>query len=113
MAARDPDATAAVLVNHYAQRWTIEPAFRGTQDLRFGMGLPATRVGEPMRRDRPLLVSAFASTLLTLLGAVGKMLGMDPLLKSNTSKTRTQSLHRQGCMRYNLIPNCQSTASRR
>src|SRR3954470_8185217 len=104
LAASDPEAPAAVLVNHYARRWTIEPQFRDTKDLRFGMGLSATRVGDPMRRDRLLLVSAFAMALLTLLGAVGESLGMDRLLKSNTSKTRTHSLFRQGCMLYELIP---------
>jgi hypothetical protein len=36
---------------------------------------------------------------------VGERLGMDRLLKSNTSKTRTHSLFRQGCMLYELIPN--------
>jgi len=105
LAASDREAPAAVLVNHYARRWTIEPQFRDTKDLRFGMGLSATRVGDPMRRDRLLLVSAFAMALLTLLGAVGESLGMDRLLKSNTSKTRTHSLFRQGCMLYELIPN--------
>ena len=105
LAASDPEATAAVLVNHYARRWTIEPQFRDTKDLRFGMGLSATRIGEPMRRDRLLLVSAFAMALLTLLGTVGECLGMDRLLKSNTSKTRSHSLFRQGCMLYELIPN--------
>ena len=69
------------------------------------MGLSSTRIGEPMRRDRLLLISAFATALLTLLGAVGESLGMDRLLKSNTSKTRTHSLFRQGCMLYDLIPN--------
>ena len=48
----------------------MEPAFRDTKDLRFGMGLSATRIGEPMRRDRLLLVSAFATALLTLLPPV-------------------------------------------
>ena len=105
LAASDPDATAAVLVNHYAKRWTIEPGFRDTKDLRFGMGLSATRIGEPMRRDRLLLVSAFAMALLTLLGTVGESLGMDRQLKSNTSKMRSHSLFRQGCMLYELIPN--------
>jgi len=105
LAASDPDAPAAMLVNHYARRWTIEPSFRDTKDLRFGMGLSATRIGEPTKRDRLLLVSAFAVALLTLLGAVGESLGMDRLLKSNTSKTRTHSLFRQGCMLYDLIPN--------
>ena len=105
LAASDPDATAAVLINHYAKRWTIEPGFRDTKDLRFGMGLSSTRVGEPMRRDRLLLVSAFAMALLTLLGATGESLGMDRQLKSNTSTTRSHSLFRQGCMLYELIPN--------
>ena len=105
LAASDPQASAAMLVNHYARRWTIEPQFRDTKDLRFGMGLSSTRIGEPTRRDRILLVSAFAVALLTLLGTVGERLGMDRLLKSNTSKIRTHSLFRQGCMLYELIPN--------
>jgi len=104
LATSERDATAATLINHYAKRWTIEPQFRDTKDLRFGMGLSSTRIGEPTRRDRLLLVSAFATALLTLLGVVGESLGMDRLLKSNTSKTRTHSLFRQGCMLYELIP---------
>jgi hypothetical protein len=105
LATSQREATAATLVNHYARRWTIEPQFRDTKDLQFGMGLSSTRIGEPTRRDRLLLISAFATELLTLLGAVGEALGMDRLLKSNTSKTRTHSLFRQGCMLYDLIPN--------
>jgi hypothetical protein len=105
LAASDPDAKAAVLINHYGRRWTIEPSFRDSKDLRFGMGFSSTRIGEPMRRDRLLLVSAFAMALLTNLGAVGESLGMDRLLKSNTSKTCSHSLFRQGCMLYELIPN--------
>jgi len=104
LATSERDATAATLINHYAKRWTIEPQFRDTKDLRFGMGLSVTRIAEPMRRDRLLLVSAFATAMLTLLGAVGESLGMDRLLKSNISKTRTHSLFRQGCMPYELIP---------
>ncbi len=105
LATSERDATAATLINHYARRWTSEPHFRDTKDLRFGMGLSATRIADPRRRDRLLLSSAFATALLTLLGAVGESLGMDRLLKSNTSKTRTHSLFRQGCMLYELIPN--------
>jgi len=52
-----------------------------------------------------LLLNAFAVVLLTLLGAAGESLGMDRHLKSNTVKTRTHSLFRQGCMFYDLIPN--------
>jgi hypothetical protein len=85
--------------------WCIEPSFRDTKDLRFGMGMAQIRIAEPERRDRLLLISALAMLLLTMLGAAGESLGMDRLLKSNTSKTRTHSLFRQGCMLYELIPN--------
>jgi hypothetical protein len=102
--ASDPEAPAAESVNHYAERWTIEPAFRDAKDPRFGMGLSATRIGEPTRRDRLLLLNAFAMALLTLLGAAGESLGLDRLPKSNTSQARAHSLFRQGCMLYDLIP---------
>src|SRR6202165_2656218 len=75
LAASDAEAPTAMLGNHYAKRWTIEPSFRDTKDLRFGMGLGATRIGEPTRRDRLLLINAFAITLLTMLGAAGERLG--------------------------------------
>jgi hypothetical protein len=104
LAASNAEASSAMLVNYYAKRWTIEPSFRDIKDLRFGLGLGVTRIGEPTRRDRLLLINAFAMVLLTMLGAAGESLGMDRLLKSNTSKTRTHSLFRQGCMLYELIP---------
>ena len=63
------------------------------------------RINKPERRDRLLLIGAFAMALLTMLGAAGESLGMDRQLKSNTSKTRTHSMFRQGCMLYELIPN--------
>jgi hypothetical protein len=51
------------------------------------------------------LLIAFAIMLLTLLGAAEEALGYDRYLKSNTTKRRTHSLFRQGCMLYDLIPN--------
>jgi hypothetical protein len=105
LAASDADAPAGTLIKHYARRWTIEPSFRDTKDLRFGMGMAEIRIADPERRDRLLLISAFAMALLTMLGTAGESLGMDRLLKSNTSKKRTHSLFRQGCMLYELIPN--------
>ena len=105
LTASDPEAPPAMLVNHYARRWTIEPRFRDTKDPRFGMGLSGPRIGEPMRRDRLPPVSAFAVALLTLLGTVGEYLGRDRLLKSNTSKARAHSPFRQGRMLHDPIPN--------
>jgi hypothetical protein len=69
------------------------------------MGLSVLRIADPQRRDRLLLLNAFAIVLLTLLGAAGESLGMDRHLKVNTAKHRTHSLFRQGCMLYELIPN--------
>ena len=68
------------------------------------MGLSVLRIADPQRRDRLLLLNAFAIVLLTLLGAAGESLGMDRHLKVNTAKHRTHSLFRQGCMLYELIP---------
>jgi hypothetical protein len=105
LAASNAEATAREITNFYAKRWTIEPSFRDTKDLRFGMGLSALRIADPQRRDRLLLLNAFAIVLMTLLGAAGESLGMDRHLKVNTAKHRTHSLFRQGCMLYELIPN--------
>ena len=93
------------LIKYYAKRWSIEPSFRDTKDLRFGMGLSSIHIKNPERRDRLLLISAFAVVLLTALGAAGEALGLDRLLKANTVKHRVHSLFRQGCMWYELIPN--------
>lgn len=105
LAASDERLSASTLIRYYARRWTIEPSFRDTKDLRFGMGLSSIHISDPMRRDRLLLLNAIAIALLTLLGAAGERLGMDRHLKVNTTKRRTHSLFRQGCMLYDLIPN--------
>jgi Transposase DDE domain len=99
LASSNRDATAPQITKLYAKRWGVEPAFRDTKDLRFGLGLSAVRIADPQRRDRLLLLNAFALVLLTLLGAAGESLGMDRHLKVNTARTRSHSLFRQGCMR--------------
>ena len=101
----DSEVKARAVIDGYAKRWTIEPGFRDCKDARFGMGMSQTRIGSIQRRDRLFLISAFATALLTLLGAAGESLGYDRLLKSNTVKKRVHSLFRQGCMLYELIPN--------
>jgi hypothetical protein len=105
LAASNAAAPSRQIIDLYSKRWGVEPSFRDTKDLRFGMGLSAVRIGDPRRRDRLLLLNAVAVVLLTLLGAAGESLGMDRHLKSNTVKKRTHSLFRQGCMLYDLIPN--------
>jgi len=94
-----PDATAPQIIKLYSKRWGVEPSFRDTKDLRFGLG--AVRIADPQRRDRLLLLNAFAAAHLA------RCRWREPRhdLKSNTVKTRSHSLFRQGSMLYDLIPN--------
>src|SRR5664279_838145 len=108
LATSHTDKTATEIVKLYGRRFTIEESFRDTKDLHFGLGLSATRIGDPKRRDRLLLIGALAMALLTLLGAAGESIGMDRMLKANTSKKRTHSLFRQGLLYYDKIPNMQT-----
>ena len=94
---------ASRVVKYYGRRFTIEETFRDHKDLRYGMGLKATHIGEPARRDRLLTLGAVAHTLLTLLGAASERTGMDMQLKANTTKRRTHSLYRQGKDWYGAI----------
>lgn len=96
---------AADVVKLYGKRFTIEETFRDQKNLRFGMGLSATRIRDTERRDRLLLLAAIAQALLTLLGAAGEECGLDRMLKTNTVKKRTRSLFNQGLDWYSAIPN--------
>jgi hypothetical protein len=104
LAASSPTATSKTLKSLYGKRWGIECGLRDAKDIRFGMGMGSIHVSTPERRDRLWLLNALAIALMTLLGAAGEALGYDRHLKSNTSKRRTHSLFRQGCMLYELIP---------
>ena len=42
------DATAPQIIKLYSKRWTVEPSFRDTKDLRVGLG--AVRIADPQRR---------------------------------------------------------------
>ncbi len=98
------------LIKYYAKRWAIEPSFRDTKDIRFGMAMKATHIGITDRRDRMFLINAFAIFIMTMLGAASEALGMDKYLKANTVKYRTHSLFRQGCMLMDLIINMPTDA---
>ena len=52
-----------------------------------------------------MLLATLAHALLMELGAAGEDVGLDRLLKTNTSTRRTLSLFRQGLRWYELIPN--------
>jgi hypothetical protein len=99
------DLGAAGVVRLYARRFTIEETFRDIKDNHFGMGLSATHIATPERRDRLLLIAAVAQALLTLLGAAGEACGLDRTLKANTVTRRTMSLFNQGLYWYRAVPN--------
>lgn len=104
LASSRADLTGPQIKNLYGRRFTIEENLRDTKDLHFGLGLSATHITVPARRDRLLLLVAFAEALLTLLGAAAESLGLDKKLKVNTAKKRTHSLFRQGTYWYSAIP---------
>ena len=101
------DLKTAEIIALYTKRFTTEENLRDTKDLRFGLGLAATHVGSPDRRDRLLVLCALFQALLTLLGAACERTGLDRRLKANTSKKRTHSLFRQGLFWYSAIPTMQ------
>ncbi len=81
------DARTAKPVNSYTRRWTIEPTIGNAKDPRFSMSLNAVRISIPERRNHLLLLNAFATVLLTLLGTAGESVGMGRQLKAITTKT--------------------------
>jgi hypothetical protein len=97
--------TATQVVKRYGRRFSIEETFRDQKDLHFGMGLKATHIGKPARRDRLLMLAAIAQVLMTFLGAAAEEAGLDRYHKVNTVKRRTHSLFRQGLYWYGAIPN--------
>jgi len=104
LASSRADLTGAQIKQLYGRRFTIEENLRDTKNLHFGLGLSATHITIPARRDRLLLLVALAEALLTLLGAAAEKVGLDRMLKVNTAKKRTHSLFRQGSYWYSAIP---------
>jgi len=96
---------ASTIIKYYGRRFSCEENFRDVKDIRFGMGLSSVRIKSAERRDRILLASAIAVSLLTLLGAAGESIGLDRLLKVNTVKKRTHSLFTQGCFYFRAMVN--------
>ena len=103
LASNKVGAASKDLVKYYARRWSIEASFRDLKDPRYGLGLGRVRIKNPDRRDRMLMLRAFAVVLMTLLGAAGEDVGVDKYLKANTTKKRTLALIRQGHMWYQRI----------
>src|SRR5919107_1537643 len=47
LAASNTTAPSRQIIDLYSKRWGVEPSFRDTKDLRFGMGLSSTRISDP------------------------------------------------------------------
>ncbi|MCB9762243.1 MAG: IS4 family transposase [Alphaproteobacteria bacterium] len=103
LVASDPEWRGADVKRRYGKRFSCEETFRDLKDPRFGFGLRHTRLSSPLRRDRLILLAVLAQALLTLLGEAGEAVGLDRVLKTNTSRRRTMSLLRQGMRWYERI----------
>lgn len=90
-----PDSDADI-IQRCARRFDIEHSFRDQKDWRFGLALEHMTLGTPGRRDRMLLMLALATMFAVLTGAAGEQLGVDRLLRANTTRKCTHSLLRQG-----------------
>jgi hypothetical protein len=64
---RDPTAVAGALIKWYAKRWGIEPQFRDTKDLHFGMGLSETSISHNTthQTDDTIISKVVGDTLAT------------------------------------------------
>jgi hypothetical protein len=105
LAVSSQEFTGTEVKRAYGKRFTCEETFRDMKDLRYGLGMSWTRVTQPLRRDRMMLMATLAHGLLEELGAAGEDAGVDRHLKTNTAKRRQLSLFRQGLRWYQLIPN--------
>src|ERR1700712_356515 len=105
LATRTTDKRARELINLYGKRWGIEPGFRDSKDIRFGMGMGEGHVSTPDRRDRLWLINAFAVALLTLLGAAGEALGYDRISSPTPpSDALTRCFARGSCSTNSSLP---------
>jgi Transposase DDE domain len=50
LATSNAAAPSRQIIDLYSKRWSVEPSFRDTKDLRFGMGLSSARISDPQRR---------------------------------------------------------------
>jgi len=96
---------ARMIIEFYGRRFSCEENFRDIKDIRFGMGLSSVSIKDAVRRDRILMASAIAVSLLTILGAAGEAIGLDRLLRYGTAKRRTHSLFTQGCFYFLAMVN--------
>src|SRR3954467_1862838 len=61
LAASDAAASSRQIIDLYSKRWGVEPSFRDTKDLRFGMGLASVRINDPQRRCCSMPLLSFCS----------------------------------------------------
>src|SRR4051794_36139093 len=50
LATSNAAASSRQIIDLYSKRWSVEPSFRDTKDLRFGLGLASVRISDPQRR---------------------------------------------------------------
>src|SRR3954470_21846673 len=50
LATSNAAAPSRQIIDLYSKRWSVEPSFRDTKDLRFGLGLSSARISDPQRR---------------------------------------------------------------
>jgi hypothetical protein len=108
LAASDGALSAPQIITLYSKRWTIEPSLRDSKDLRFGMGMSMLRIDD-RRRDRLLLLNAFAVRLLTILGTAGESLGIANCGSAPPNAASIPCSGKEACSTTSS-PTCQTNA---
>lgn len=76
------------ITNIYATRMKIEETFRDQKNLRFGWSLRHARSNSGERLEILLLVAAFASLALTIIGMLAEEAGIHRRYQANTERQR-------------------------
>ena len=112
LASSRTDLTGAKIKDLYGRRFTIEENLRDTKNLHFGLGLSATHISVPARRDRLLLLVALAEALLTLLGAAAESLALlSPPRHQSRHETPSFPAFRRGATLVERSPGAHRSSS--
>jgi hypothetical protein len=102
LASNRVDLKGSEIKKQYGKRFTIEESFRDLKNPRLGLGLKQVQMLRCDRRDRLFMLAVLAHTLMVLLGAAARELGLDRWL--GASRIGGMSLFRMGQLIYDLIP---------
>lgn len=105
------DQRPAEIVTLYGRRFTVEETFRDQKDLRFGLGLSATHIGSPDRRDRMLLLAAIAQICSRCSVPRARRAGSTACSRPTPRRSASSRFSIRACITTTRSRTCAKTAS--